>query len=269
MLFIFRKLRRSFFLPGKVRTYCAYAIGEILLIVVGILLALQVSDWNQERIEQQEITAYAQSLVKDLERDLEDLHEIIEQMVYLRDKIEAMADYVRGKSIDEIENFRLFFYMRKPYYRPYQWNRTSLEQMKNSGALRKMKNRALAEKISVYDAFTRHLDEDFAHDRRIGDSANALANEVINKNYTSNIWETATKGNPAFPDFPTPALHQSFRDMDLPLLTNDIKAVQTAVNGFTNMLDTPSLGPRIDNEMPLLLARARELIELLKAEYPE
>ena len=59
MLFIFRKLRRSFFplrqgseghvLPGKVRTYCAYAVGEIALIMIGILLALQVSDWNQAR----------------------------------------------------------------------------------------------------------------------------------------------------------------------------------------------------------------------------
>jgi hypothetical protein len=42
MLFILRKLRRSFFLPGKLRTYLAYAIGEILLIVIGILVALQI-----------------------------------------------------------------------------------------------------------------------------------------------------------------------------------------------------------------------------------
>jgi hypothetical protein len=42
MLFIFRKIRRSFFLPGKVRTYLAYALGEIALIMVGILLALQI-----------------------------------------------------------------------------------------------------------------------------------------------------------------------------------------------------------------------------------
>ena len=47
MLFIFRKLRRSFFLPGKVRTYLAYAVGEIALIMIGILLALQISEWNQ------------------------------------------------------------------------------------------------------------------------------------------------------------------------------------------------------------------------------
>ena len=54
MLYIFRKLRRSFFLPGKLRTYLAYAAGEIILIVVGILLALQISEWNQERKDRAE-----------------------------------------------------------------------------------------------------------------------------------------------------------------------------------------------------------------------
>jgi hypothetical protein len=48
MLFIFRKLRRSFFLPGKVRTYVAYAVGEISLIMVGILLAFSVDAWWSE-----------------------------------------------------------------------------------------------------------------------------------------------------------------------------------------------------------------------------
>ena len=46
MLFILRQLRRSFFQPGKLRTYVAYAIGEILLIVIGILIAVQIGDWK-------------------------------------------------------------------------------------------------------------------------------------------------------------------------------------------------------------------------------
>ena len=54
MLFILRKIRRSFFLPGKIRTYLAYAAGEIVLIVVGILLALQISEWNQARKDRME-----------------------------------------------------------------------------------------------------------------------------------------------------------------------------------------------------------------------
>ena len=54
MLFIFRKLRRSFFLPGKVRTYFAYAIGEVALIVIGILIAVEIGDRNQVRMDRTE-----------------------------------------------------------------------------------------------------------------------------------------------------------------------------------------------------------------------
>ena len=48
MLTIFRRLRnQSLFQGGK--KYLLYAIGEILLVMVGILLALQVNNWNEER----------------------------------------------------------------------------------------------------------------------------------------------------------------------------------------------------------------------------
>jgi hypothetical protein len=56
MLHFFRHIRRSFFLPGKVRIYFAYAFGEIVLIVVGILIALQIGEWNQARKDRAEET---------------------------------------------------------------------------------------------------------------------------------------------------------------------------------------------------------------------
>ena len=67
MLFIFRKLRRSFFLPGKVRTYLAYAVGEIVLIVVGILLAVQISESNQARKDREEEQRILQDLTEELQ----------------------------------------------------------------------------------------------------------------------------------------------------------------------------------------------------------
>ncbi len=268
MFRLFRKFRREVFSGKKTRGYLKYAFGELVLVVLGILIALEINNRNEERIEQREIAEYAHSLIKDLERDLEMVAEVILQMEYLKNKTDDLSDYVRGKSIDQIKNFDLFFYMRKPYYLPYQWNRTSLEQMKNSGALRKMKNRSLAEKISVYDAYTRHLDEDFEHDRRMGDRSGALANRVIDRNYP-NIWELVGSDIREYPSFPSQSLHETYKNADRPLLTDDIKEIKIAVNSFLDLADTPGLGPRVDTEMPLLLVRARELIKLLKAEYPE
>ena len=77
MLFILRKLRRSFFLPGKVRTYLAYSIGEIVLIVLGIMIALQISDWNdsiklreREEILLTELVVNLQTNIANLENDI-------------------------------------------------------------------------------------------------------------------------------------------------------------------------------------------------------
>lgn len=51
MLKIFRKVRQNMIKKNKVSTYILYAIGEIVLVMIGILLALQVNNWNEDRIQ--------------------------------------------------------------------------------------------------------------------------------------------------------------------------------------------------------------------------
>jgi hypothetical protein len=53
MIKFFRKIRQNLLLEGKNGKYIKYAIGEILLVLIGILLALYISDWNSKRIERQ------------------------------------------------------------------------------------------------------------------------------------------------------------------------------------------------------------------------
>lgn len=50
MLKFFRKVRRKLLREGNLKRYLIYAIGEILLVTIGILLALQVNNWNDRRI---------------------------------------------------------------------------------------------------------------------------------------------------------------------------------------------------------------------------
>ena len=42
--------------------FLRYSLGEILLVVIGILIALQINIWNEERIEQNELSGYALNL---------------------------------------------------------------------------------------------------------------------------------------------------------------------------------------------------------------
>jgi hypothetical protein len=73
MLKIFRKIRQSLVTQNKFSKYLLYAIGEIVLVVIGILIALSINNWNSERINRKQEKEYLSRLVVDLEKDLDNL----------------------------------------------------------------------------------------------------------------------------------------------------------------------------------------------------
>lgn len=52
MIKFFRRIRMKAIDQANIKDYFIYALGEILLVMIGILLALQVNNWNQKRVEQ-------------------------------------------------------------------------------------------------------------------------------------------------------------------------------------------------------------------------
>ena len=49
MLRFFRHIRQSLLQENKISKYLLYALGEILLVVIGILIAMQINNWKEER----------------------------------------------------------------------------------------------------------------------------------------------------------------------------------------------------------------------------
>jgi|SRR6056297_294790 len=68
MITLFRRIRQKLIDSGSVSKYLLYAIGEILLVVVGILIALQVNNWNEMRQMNSEEIRILNILKTDLER---------------------------------------------------------------------------------------------------------------------------------------------------------------------------------------------------------
>ena len=52
MLKFFRRIRQNLLIQNKTSKYFKYAIGEIILVVIGILIALSINNWNQDRLNQ-------------------------------------------------------------------------------------------------------------------------------------------------------------------------------------------------------------------------
>lgn len=63
MIKFFRKIRQQFIYKNQIKKYSLYAIGEILLVVIGILIALQINNWNENRKVQTKEKIILQSLL--------------------------------------------------------------------------------------------------------------------------------------------------------------------------------------------------------------
>lgn len=75
----FQRIRKKLSESGKVRSYLIYAIGEIVLVVIGILIALQINNWNEEYKDRQLEQAYYCKLLEDITQDQVLLKKLIDE----------------------------------------------------------------------------------------------------------------------------------------------------------------------------------------------
>ena len=69
MIKLFRKIRQNLLSENKIRKYLFYAVGEIILVVIGILIALQINNWNTDRKNEEIKKSYYVQILQDLEKD--------------------------------------------------------------------------------------------------------------------------------------------------------------------------------------------------------
>ena len=258
----------------RTRRYLLYAAGEMVLVIVGILIALQINNWNEERLEQNEIREYALNLSAAIERDMEMLVPVEMQIRASIRQTEVLADYIRGRSLQEIDNVDLFFLSTHIGYRPYGWNRAALDQLKAAGGLRQMRNKRLAERISDYDALTRHLDQDYREDEESARAIINLFNELVDLNYADeNIdeflnWDEdfdAAYIEQRLTRYRESALFGRLAALQVPLLSNDLAGFRQLAN--LNREYALSAYARPDIELPRLREFAAEIQALIDEEY--
>jgi hypothetical protein len=74
---------------NRVSKYLLYAIGEIILVVIGILIALQINIWNEERKQKEELKAIYEIIISDLEKDIAEVDQFI---IYYEEKRKLAFD---------------------------------------------------------------------------------------------------------------------------------------------------------------------------------
>ena len=120
MINFFRKIRKKLADDNKPLKYMRYAIGEIVLVVVGILIALQINNWNEDKKTQHRLTDFLTEIQNDLSADILKANDIIDKFIaqdsILRNIRQNKVSYSFEKYIEnrqslmliyEFENFRL------------------------------------------------------------------------------------------------------------------------------------------------------------------
>ncbi|WP_432410513.1 DUF6090 family protein [Rasiella sp. SM2506] len=77
MIKFFRHIRQRLVTENKLSKYLLYAIGEIILVVIGILIALSINNWNQDRLNKSEEQNYLKAIKTDLKKDSLNLNHLI------------------------------------------------------------------------------------------------------------------------------------------------------------------------------------------------
>lgn len=98
MFKIFRRVRQALLSESKFSKYLLYALGEILLVMVGILLALQVNNWNEQRKDANLTDSYLVALQEDLTLDIENFEYQIDDLSFQLDQIDSLEEIMSQSS---------------------------------------------------------------------------------------------------------------------------------------------------------------------------
>ncbi len=116
MLNLFRKIRQKLLQQNRISQYLTYAIGEILLVVIGILIALQINNANEARKAKQSEQVVLKNLVEDLRADSLSFGDNLATLTKINNLHQALYEIgVNGMDL-EIENPNLIRFMI--YYNP-------------------------------------------------------------------------------------------------------------------------------------------------------
>ena len=107
MIKFFRKIRQNLLSEGKTGKYLKYAIGEIVLVMIGILLALQVNNWNENRKSEEKELKLLIELKDDLIETKNDLLTDIERISPILETTNTLYKAILGHQISAADPYKL------------------------------------------------------------------------------------------------------------------------------------------------------------------
>jgi hypothetical protein len=144
-------------MKSNIKKYVFYALGEVLLVVIGILIALQVNTWNEQRKQNALERDYLERFINDLEADMLNLNFSVKTINSRKERATFLiSTFENPELVDERPNY----FMTSIEFAGYTYNPnpniTTFDEITSSGRLPFIENKVLRSEIAQY--YTSGLD---------------------------------------------------------------------------------------------------------------
>jgi type II secretory pathway pseudopilin PulG len=172
MIKFFRKIRYELMEKNKTGKYLKYAIGEIVLVVIGILIALSINNWNDNRNKRNEELLLLESIEQDFNENKQRLNQTIkaqEKMIFNSNSFITLMANNKGKEVNQDSILKLKSYANS-WYRAELVNSSYLTIV-NSGKGNYIQNLNLKKRLAE---FSTDLESGFEDDYESKESLNFM-----------------------------------------------------------------------------------------------
>lgn len=151
MIIFFRKIRQQLLTENKFSKYLLYAIGEVVLVVIGILIALQLNTWRMEKKDRQIEKTLLKNIKKDLGNDIQGFRRVKKFNISQNETCIRLLEYIIDESkpledtIQFVDDFHLIVFFSIP-----NSNKTSYDLAINTGYLNNISSDSLVNELSYY-----------------------------------------------------------------------------------------------------------------------
>ena len=259
MIKFFRKIRYNLMETGKTSKYLKYAIGEIILVMIGILLALQVNNWNELRkdgiIEQQ--------VLSELKEEYETNARQLEGKIFLRNHIIKSSIEVLNL-IDNPKNISTDSLIKKIAVIRYDPTFDPIENdLIPSGNIRLIQNNKLRKLLSNWSSEIASVQEMELQWQKIRNETTipylldlGIYRNIIDLNYDNNISRTWSLNNLIVNKL-TVGKSKKTPSVEQMLNNKELESIMSIAINQSNV---------INNQSVTLLNRINEILELINSE---
>jgi len=188
MIKFFRKIRQQLISENQTSKYLLYAAGEILLVVIGILIALQINNLNAQRIDRKNEAQFLTRLLSDISRDMDILSDNLTHLAAKKEKLQQVGQIFDNKEIHYKDS--LFYLLERSAVMGTDLRedrrKSTFEEMVTAGQLQIIQDVTLRDNIAQFYSMWNHWYDRVGNHRsdyrmlifKLGDLQKVLNKEV-------------------------------------------------------------------------------------------